>query len=155
MADCAVCGKYVSDNNWGTISNNVRGPRRYLHDQCRSRLIAERNRSDGFPCPHCKTEFTPDSFPFDYTYVQGGMGDAGNWTLKDQVCPHCHAPLAADLFRVCKLCGGGAARGPAVEVFESSTAVSYHDACSPASRRRIAAALSPPEKKSGWLSWLS
>jgi hypothetical protein len=89
MADCAVCGRYVDDNHWGVVSNNVRGPRHYLHDECRRLLIATRDQSDRFPCPHCSHDFTPDTFPFAYTFISGGVGDGGGaWKLEDQVCPH-------------------------------------------------------------------
>jgi hypothetical protein len=156
MADCAVCGRYVDDNHWGVVFNNVRGPRHYLHDECRRLLIATRDQSDRFPCPHCSHDFTPDTFPFTYTSISGGVGDGGGaWKLEDQVCPHCRNTLFADTFKVCKFCGGGAYGLKAVRAVEYSTVFYYHQACDPASRRRIAAQLAPqPEKKAGWWSRL-
>jgi hypothetical protein len=108
MVDCAVCGRYVDENSWAVVSNNVRGSRRYLHDECRKRLIATRNQSDRFACPHCRRDYTPDTFPFAYTFIPGGMGDGGGaWKLDDQVCPHCQDRLPANIFKVCKFCCGG------------------------------------------------
>jgi hypothetical protein len=155
MVDCAICGKPVDEDSYGPACENVRSPRRYLHEACKAALIAQHNESDAFSCK-CRKRFTPDSFHFQYIYQQGGMGDAFHSKLGPPVCPDCSAPMSGG-FEICAFCGGGASLETAVKEFEHNTAVYYHDACKPQSRRliaqRLAAASAPPPRR-GWLARL-